>query len=108
VRLLGLSPTPRPGSLLTPDLLRIGTPHEEDVIGGRGRCRVCGWLDEAHPEDPTVRLYHGDSFDYEEPEQELVLCRFCQRECPASTAHRHQSGWVGDECCWDERLRATS
>lgn len=43
-----------------------------------------------------------------EPEEdELVECKFCHKPVPAKTAHRHEHGWVGDECCWDERLRAT-
>jgi hypothetical protein len=41
---------------------RIGSAHQEDVIGGRARCGVCGWIDEANPENPNVREWHGDSF----------------------------------------------
>jgi hypothetical protein len=36
-----------------------------------------------------------------------VLCKFCGQPCPIGDAHRHDGGWVGDACCWDERLRAT-
>lgn len=36
-----------------------------------------------------------------------VRCKFCGRLVPGRTAHLHQGGWVGDECCWDERLRST-
>jgi hypothetical protein len=36
---------------------------------------------------------------------DLVNCKFCGGEVPLATAHRHGKGWVGDECCWDERLR---
>jgi hypothetical protein len=46
----------------------------------------------------------------EEPQpgaEDLVLCRFCQRRCSARTAHPYQGGWIGDECCWDERLRSS-
>jgi predicted nucleotidyltransferase len=43
----------------------------------------------------------------EEEDEDQVLCRFCQRPSPARTAHRYQGGWVGDECCWDERLRSS-
>jgi len=39
--------------------------------------------------------------------EDQVLCRFCQRMCRARTAHRYQGGWVGAECCWDERLRSS-
>jgi hypothetical protein len=97
-----------PGTPLAPHVLRSGTAHEENVIDRRGHCRICGWIDRADPEDPTVRRYHGDSFDDDDdPDEELVLCRFCQRPVPARTAHRYQYGWVGDDCCWDERLRSS-
>lgn len=43
----------------------------------------------------------------EEHEPETVVCKFCNKDVPADTAHLHQDGWVGDECCWDERLRIT-
>jgi hypothetical protein len=36
----------------------------------------------------------------------VVLCSLCGKSVPAKTAHLHQNEWVGDECCWDERLRA--
>jgi hypothetical protein len=39
VPLVDLPPRLPPGAALTPDVLCIGTPHEEDVIGGRGYCR---------------------------------------------------------------------
>jgi len=35
-----------------------------------------------------------------------VRCKICGKPCDAETAHRHQGEYVGDECCWDERLRA--
>lgn len=34
-----------------------------------------------------------------------VVCKFCRILVPRATAHRHQGKWVGDKCCWDERLR---
>ena len=40
---------------------RVGSAHVEEVIGGRARCGVCGWIDEADLKDPTVRAWHGDS-----------------------------------------------
>ncbi len=36
---------------------------------------------------------------------DYVQCRLCRKPCRAATAHIHGSDWVGDECCWDERLR---
>lgn len=38
---------------------------------------------------------------------ETVECKFCHQQVPAETAHLHQGTWVGDDCCWDERLRMT-
>lgn len=37
----------------------------------------------------------------------MVKCRFCGKYVRADTAHRHDGGYVGDECCWDERLSIT-
>jgi hypothetical protein len=46
---------------------RTGTPHEERIVrtvfGDRTWCNVCGWIDDADPDDPVVREWHGDSFD---------------------------------------------
>ena len=37
----------------------------------------------------------------------FVACKFCGKQVPEKTAHRHEDGWVGDGCCWDERLRSS-
>lgn len=34
-----------------------------------------------------------------------VPCSVCANDCAAARAHRHQGQYIGDECCWDERLR---
>ncbi len=36
-----------------------------------------------------------------------VTCCICHQRCNAKTAHIHQDEWIGDECCWDERLRGS-
>ena len=36
-----------------------------------------------------------------------VECCMCGRQVPEETAHLHQGKWIGDNCCWDERLRAS-
>jgi hypothetical protein len=36
-----------------------------------------------------------------------VRCALCGQRTAAAAAHRHDGGFIGDECCWDERLRAT-
>ena len=39
--------------------------------------------------------------------QGTVPCSICGNHCLKKTAHLHQGKWIGDECCWDERLRAS-
>jgi hypothetical protein len=41
------------------------------------------------------------------PEVNMVTCSLCHAETPESTAHLHQGEWIGDSCCWDQRLRAS-
>lgn len=102
---------------------RVGSPHEEDVIGGRSRCRICGWIEDANPDDPVIREWHGDTFGDERlapafapglptpavrtGRAKRVRCSSCGALVPAATAHRYQGKYIGDECCWDERLRTT-
>lgn len=38
---------------------------------------------------------------------ETVTCVLCGERTSRQSAHLHQDGWIGDECCWDERLRAS-
>jgi len=40
--------------------------------------------------------------------EELITCKLCGERAPLESAHFHESEWVGDECCWDERLRSTA
>jgi len=49
----------------------------------------------------------AEPYDEDRGVGETVECKFCHQEAPASTAHLHDGQWVGDDCCWDERLRAT-
>lgn len=36
-----------------------------------------------------------------------VECSSCHKPVPRRTAHLQREKYVGDECCWDERLRTT-
>ena len=38
---------------------------------------------------------------------DTVYCKFCGEPTLAAYAHLHEGECVGDECCWDERLRST-
>ena len=45
-----------------------------------------------------------------EGEESKVRCYFCRKEVPEKTAHLiqvegNEPAYVGDDCCWDERLR---
>lgn len=42
-----------------------------------------------------------------EKKQRRVRCKFCNRLCNKNTAHLHQGLWVGNECCWDDRLKSS-
>jgi hypothetical protein len=41
---------------------RVGSGHEEMPIGGRSKCGICGWIDEADAQEAEVRKFHADSF----------------------------------------------
>lgn len=36
-----------------------------------------------------------------------VTCSICGKRALKRTAHLHQNEWIGDECCWDDRLHAS-
>lgn len=36
-----------------------------------------------------------------------LTCSLCDRPVSVNSAHLHQGKWIGDECCWDERLRSS-
>lgn len=38
---------------------------------------------------------------------ETVVCSICHKDCNSQNSHLHQGERIGDECCWDERLRAS-
>jgi hypothetical protein len=37
----------------------------------------------------------------------IVICSICGKVLLEAMAHLHQNKWIGDRCCWDERLRNT-
>lgn len=50
----------------------------------------------------------GEEVEEDDPEEETVACTFCHKQVSATAAHLHQGSWVGDDCCWNERLRSTA
>jgi hypothetical protein len=37
----------------------------------------------------------------------IISVCICGKRCNKETAHLHGDGWIGDECCWDERLKSS-
>ena len=44
---------------------------------------------------------------FEQLENPEVECSICGAPCTAADAHLHQDKWIGDECCWDDRLHGS-
>ncbi len=40
-------------------------------------------------------------------QEATVPCEICGQPVPVSTSHLHGDGYIGDACCWDERLRSS-
>lgn len=41
------------------------------------------------------------------PSPVVVQCSLCRMVVDVHAAHLHQGAWIGDACCWDERLRTS-
>ena len=52
----------------------------------------------------TVALLYPD-YMADDDVPPLVTCQICGKPTNALTAHLHGDGYIGDDCCWDERLR---
>lgn len=39
------------------------------------------------------------------PALQPVRCSMCGNLCNPGAAHRFRGFWIGDECCWDSRIR---
>ena len=71
--------------------------HEAlDVLGGRS-VELAEYID---------RQVRDEQIDAPQ-DDDTVACKFCRQEVAVSTAHLHDGEYVGADCCWDERLRAT-
>jgi len=63
-------------------------------------------------EDATLYDEMEDSCLVDEAEwyttliREVGVCKFCD-EPVGPDYHLHQGGFVGDDCCWDPRLKST-
>lgn len=39
--------------------------------------------------------------------KKMIECSLCGKPCEGKTAHLHQGEYIGDDCCWDPRLKAS-
>lgn len=62
--------------------------------------QVLEHTDHAHMEEMETLIY--ETFEIA-----TVRCRVCESNVPEVTAHLHQGQWIGDVCCWDEKLRGS-
>ena len=83
--------------------------HPDELAEMDMEQRVIAAVDERVLEDAANVTSHWlDKFEVlGTREVKTVTCSLCGNECSAAKAHLHQDKWVGDECCWDERLRAS-
>jgi hypothetical protein len=60
------------------------------------------WLEEAEDDDESAaRDSLGNGIGIDEP---TVVCAMCGSHVSAGTAHPHDGRWIGDKCCWNERM----
>lgn len=84
------------------------------IVKTSDRSEFLAMLEVKH--DPKLKETDIDQFLQEDAEErrmdklrdegKLVTCKFCEKEVEDVTAHRHQNGYVCEDC-WDERLRTT-
>lgn len=70
------------------------------------------WLEAAEDdamivEEVEMAVYESRLNELEQTEEDTVVCSLCGGMVSADVAHPHQGKWIGDECCWDERLKTT-
>jgi hypothetical protein len=87
-----------PGEFDASDVMSYGEALSLAKVWGadnRGRVRI---LNKVFDDDEGARCAEVD---------ETVTCKLCKRPTLAATAHLHEGEYVGDDCCWDERLRGS-
>jgi hypothetical protein len=55
----------------------------------------------------SILFPDGTTVSYMNNEPDTVTCVLCGNDAAAEAAHLHQGQWIGDDCCWDERLKST-
>lgn len=81
-------------------------PEAYEILFNKMNETKLGWesTDEAYDEN-------GDSVDPDDIQEAHMalwqVCKLCSQPCLLRTAHIHQGDYIGDECCWDDRLKAS-
>lgn len=60
-------------------------------------------------EEAQIQAAEEEAFWSDEVQEKssLVICSLCKNFCEVGTAHLHQDEYIGNDCCWDERLKAS-
>lgn len=57
---------------------------------------------------PKIAAYSGGFFEKSTPQpNKTIKCSLCGELCDFKLAHLHNGKYIGHECCWDERLKAS-
>jgi hypothetical protein len=84
---------------------------EAALAGASGACPACSTGTMAGPIPGMLangeRCDTCEKFASDDDVPPLVTCQLCGKPTNALTAHPHGDGYIGDECCWDERLRGS-
>lgn len=66
------------------------------------------WKDEVNNDDTNLGYWDWVEHQIESNDEDiLITCALCGNSAVSKTAHLHQEQYIGDECCWDERLKSS-
>jgi hypothetical protein len=86
------------------DYVENSSYHDEGDLFGYA-CTKCGASPNDQPEMTEQEMF--EFLSENQMLEEAVSCKFCKKLVGVRSAHVHQGEYVGDDCCWDERLRST-
>lgn len=87
-----------PDSLGSFASLKKATAKVAEVVGAHG-------VDPRNPDGVKANAVGKGNGPGRAPKK--ATCSLCGKPCDAGKAHLHQGKLIGDECCWDERLKAS-
>jgi hypothetical protein len=68
---------------------------------------VADFLQNADPREAAESMVDSYEFDNVEVITPETTCSICGKPCDGNKAHLHQGAYIGDECCWDDRLKSS-